>query len=154
MRKKLATLLAINYFCKKLHLRRLIGFQFFSFLIFDKYFLSEKRLPYLRLQARKLLNPNTGRKWQEITAQGLNSYCYWNEHNLNLLTTINWRESLVPQAAVIPASIAYIKVAAVKKLVAEFGRGHFVRHKVSYWLVYCVCPLLSVYRIYVYFSMK
>jgi hypothetical protein len=29
----------------------------------------------------------------------------------------NWRASLVPAAAVIPAPIAYIKVVAVKKLV-------------------------------------
>ena len=41
----------------------------------------------------------------------------WNENNLNPLTRINWRASLVPAAAVIPAPIAYIKVAAVKKLV-------------------------------------
>jgi hypothetical protein len=41
----------------------------------------------------------------------------WNEYNLNLLTSNNWRASLVPAAAVIPAPIAYIKVAAVKKLV-------------------------------------
>ena len=32
----------------------------------------------------------------------------------------NWRASLVPAAAVIPAPIAYIKVVAVKKLVVEF----------------------------------
>jgi hypothetical protein len=41
----------------------------------------------------------------------------WNENNLNPLARINWRASLVPAAAVIPAPIAYIKVAAVKKLV-------------------------------------
>jgi len=41
----------------------------------------------------------------------------WNEYTLNPLTRINWRASLVPAAAVIPASIAYIKVVAVKKLV-------------------------------------
>ena len=41
----------------------------------------------------------------------------WNEQNLNLFSTINWRASLVPAAAVIPAPIAYIKVVAVKKLV-------------------------------------
>ena len=39
--------------------------------------------------------------------------CNWNEY-------INWRASLVPAAAVIPAPIAYIKVVAVKKLVVEF----------------------------------
>ena len=43
----------------------------------------------------------------------------WNENNLNPLTRINWRASLVPAAAVIPAPIAYIKVVAVKKLVVE-----------------------------------
>ena len=43
----------------------------------------------------------------------------------------NWRASLVPAAAVIPAPIAYIKVAAVKKLVvgltknAIFISAHF-----------------------------
>jgi hypothetical protein len=44
----------------------------------------------------------------------------WNEYNLNTLTRINWRASLVPAAAVIPAPIAYIKVVAVKKLVVGF----------------------------------
>ena len=43
-----------------------------------------------------------------------------NENNLNHLTSNNWRASLVPAAAVIPAPIAYIKVVAVKKLVVEF----------------------------------
>jgi hypothetical protein len=47
-------------------------------------------------------------------------FCNWNEYNLNPLTRINWRASLVPAAAVIPAPIAYIKVVAVKKLVVEF----------------------------------
>ncbi len=41
----------------------------------------------------------------------------WNEYNLNPLTRIDWRASLVPAAAVIPAPIAYIKIVAVKKLV-------------------------------------
>ena len=44
----------------------------------------------------------------------------WNENNLNPFTSINWRASLVPAAAVIPAPIAYIKVVAVKKLVVGF----------------------------------
>ena len=43
----------------------------------------------------------------------------WNEYNLNVLTSNNWRASLVPAAAVIPAPIAYIHVVAVKKLVVE-----------------------------------
>ncbi len=43
----------------------------------------------------------------------------WNEIVVNILSRINWRASLVPAAAVIPAPIAYIKVVAVKKLVVE-----------------------------------
>jgi len=41
----------------------------------------------------------------------------WNEYNLNLLTRTNWRASLVPAAAVIPAPIAYTQFVAVEKLV-------------------------------------
>ncbi len=48
-------------------------------------------------------------------------YCNWNEHNINRLARNDWRASLVPAAAVIPAPIAYIKVVAVKKLVVEIG---------------------------------
>ena len=48
----------------------------------------------------------------------------WNENRLKLLTRINWRASLVPAAAVIPAPIAYIKVVAVKKLVVGCWRFH------------------------------
>ena len=47
----------------------------------------------------------------------------WNENNLKPLSSINWRASLVPAAAVIPAPIAYIKVVAVKKLVVGFLQG-------------------------------
>ena len=47
----------------------------------------------------------------------------WNENNLNPLSRINWRASLVPAAAVIPAPIAYIKVVAVKTLVVGFRGG-------------------------------
>jgi len=38
----------------------------------------------------------------------------------------NWRASLVPEAVVIPAPIAYIKVVAVKKLVVELPQTHAV----------------------------
>ena len=44
-------------------------------------------------------------------------FCNWNENTINKCLSINWRASLVPAAAVIPAPTAYIKVAAVKKLV-------------------------------------
>ncbi len=47
-------------------------------------------------------------------------FCNWNENNVNNLSRTNWRASLVPAAAVIPAPIAYIKVVAVKKLVVGF----------------------------------
>ena len=49
--------------------------------------------------------------------------CNWNEWNLNPFSSIYWRASLVPAAAVIPAPIAYIKVVAVKKLVVGFLVG-------------------------------
>ena len=50
-------------------------------------------------------------------------FTYWNENNLNPLSRIHWRASLVPAAAVIPAPIAYIKVVAVKELVVGFLIG-------------------------------
>ena len=46
-----------------------------------------------------------------------------NEMNLHPFSSNNWRASLVPAAAVIPAPIAYIKVVAVKKLVVGFLAG-------------------------------
>ena len=46
-----------------------------------------------------------------------------NEYNLNLLTRNNWKASLVSVAVIIPASIAYTKVVAVKKLIVGFRSG-------------------------------
>ena len=46
-------------------------------------------------------------------------FCNWNEKKVKDISSNNWRASLVPAAAVIPAPIAYIKVVAVKKLVVE-----------------------------------
>jgi len=43
----------------------------------------------------------------------------WNGHIANSCASNNWRESLVPAAAVIPAPRVYTKVVAVKKLVVE-----------------------------------
>ncbi len=60
---------------------------------------------------------------------GLSRSVNWNENNLNPLSSINWRASLVPAAAVIPAPIAYIKVVAVKKLVV----GFVVAAAVHFW---------------------
>ena len=47
----------------------------------------------------------------------------WNECDSNIPTSINWRASLVPAAAVIPAPIAYIKIVAVKTLVVGYLLG-------------------------------
>ena len=44
-------------------------------------------------------------------------FCNWNEWDLNASVRSDWRESLVPAAAVIPAPMVYIKVVAVRKLV-------------------------------------
>ena len=62
---------------------------------------------------------------------GPTGLCNWNEYNLNLLTRTHWRASLVPAAAVIPAPIAYIKVAAVKKLVVGFLARYIMPATVS-----------------------
>ena len=69
---------------------------------------------------------------------GLSRSGNWNENNLNPLSRINWRASLVPAAAVIPAPIAYIKVVAVKKLVV----GFVVTLEVQFWY-YWVWPSLG-----------
>ena len=56
-------------------------------------------------------------------------FCNWNGQMLTFSVSINWRASLVPAAAVIPAPIAYIKVVAVKKLVVgsrQVGGGSFL----------------------------
>ena len=48
---------------------------------------------------------------------GLYRSVNWNDNNLIPLSSINWRESLVPESAVIIYPIVYIKVVAVKNLV-------------------------------------
>lgn len=53
-----------------------------------------------------------------------------NEGKLNPTPRIYWRASLVPAAAVIPAPRAYIKVAAVKKLVVGCRRSLARRSRV------------------------
>ena len=47
-------------------------------------------------------------------------FCNWNGQMLTFSVSINWRASLVPAAAVIPAPIAYIKIVAVKTLVVGY----------------------------------
>jgi hypothetical protein len=81
----------------------------------------EKRLPHLRKAAGAQITQY--KRICEVVTRNINAWlfksCNWNELNPNPLTSINWRASLVPAAAVIPAPIAYIKVVAVKKLVVE-----------------------------------
>src|SRR6478735_856554 len=80
----------------------------------------EKRLPHLRKAAGAQITQS--RHGEVVTIHnkaGPLRSCNWNEYNLNPLTRINWRASLVPAAAVIPAPIAYIKVVAVKTSVVK-----------------------------------
>jgi len=44
----------------------------------------------------------------------------WNEHNVNIWASNDWRVSLVPVVVVIPAPRVYTKAVAVKTLVVEF----------------------------------
>ena len=67
-------------------------------------------------------NLNSRRKWQDITIGDCQQLSNWNEYKSKQLTRNNWRASLVPAAAVIPAPIAYLKVVAVKKLVVGLLR--------------------------------
>ena len=46
----------------------------------------------------------------------------WNERTAKMCGSNNWRASLVPAAAVIPAPRVYTKAVAVKKLVVNFER--------------------------------
>ncbi len=57
-----------------------------------------------------------------------------NEYNVKFLASTDWRASLVPAAAVIPAPVAYIKVVAVKKLVVGRLRDTQLRHATRYVL--------------------
>ena len=44
----------------------------------------------------------------------------WNERTAKMCGSNNWRASLVPAAAVIPAPRVYTKAVAVKKLAVNF----------------------------------
>ena len=76
---------------------------------------------YGQQQARKLPNANTG----EAATKNNNFDAHTCVRDCNglypeTLMSINWRASLVPAAAVIPAPRAYINVVAVKKPVVGF----------------------------------
>jgi hypothetical protein len=62
-------------------------------------------------------------------------FCNWNESSLNPSMRIQWRASLVPAAAVIPAPLAYIKIVAVKTFEVYFCSVRSGRHQVVVALV-------------------
>ncbi len=86
----------------------------------------EKWLPLPRKAAGAQI---THSQFEEVVTRNIDIGPDWNyvrnEYDLKILTRNNWRASLVPAAAVIPAPIAYVKVAAVKKLVVEDGFWSF-----------------------------
>jgi hypothetical protein len=63
----------------------------------------------------------THSRFEEVVTKNNKAVLYeaghWNGYNLNPLTSINERASLVPAAAVIPALKMHRTIAAVKKLV-------------------------------------
>src|SRR5271170_93947 len=78
----------------------------------------EKRLPHPRKAAGAQITHS--RHGEVVTINTGKGHCCprsRNETILNLFTRTYWRASLVPAAAVTPAPIAYINIAAVKKLV-------------------------------------
>ena len=81
----------------------------------------EKRLPHPRKAAgAQITQSRPGEVVTINNVAGANGFCSRNEYNITPLTRNNWRASLVPAAAVIPAPIAYTNVVAVKKLVVGF----------------------------------
>jgi len=70
-----------------------------------------------RVNYSVLIQRGSDDKYQCLTS--LTGGGNWNEHKLNKCASNNWRESLVPAAAVIPAPRVYTKVVAVKKLVVD-----------------------------------
>lgn len=89
----------------------------------------EKRLPHPRKAAGAQI---THSRQEEVVTKNnetvLNEAGYRNGYNLNLLTRIYERASLVPAAAVIPALKVYIVIAAVKKLVVGSELKDLVHH--------------------------
>ena len=83
----------------------------------------EKRLPHPRKAAgAQITHSRRGEVVTKPTDTGpLTGYVIGMDMTLNPCVRSHWRASLVPAAAVIPAPIAYVDVAAVKKLVVGFG---------------------------------
>ncbi len=88
----------------------------------------EKRLPHLRKAAGAQI---THSRHEEVVTNNNETVFYEagyrNGYNLNPLTRIYERASLVPAAAVIPALKVYIHIAAGKKLVVGSAPRDMVR---------------------------
>ena len=83
----------------------------------------EKRLPHLRKAAGAQITQSL--TCREVVTGNNNAghtcSCNWNDLDFKTnFKSIDWRASLVPAAAAIPAPVAYVKVVAVKKLVVGF----------------------------------
>ena len=111
----------------------------------------EKRLPHPRKAAGAQI---THSRHEEVVTKNNETVIieagYRNEYNLNLLTRIYERASLVPAAAVIPALKVYIVIAAVKKLVVGSALENLVHcYLVLNWdfrlLLFCWFSLRYLY---------
>ena len=71
----------------------------------------------------------------------------WNERDAKKRASNNWRASLVPAAAVIPAPRVYTKAVAVKKLVVNFRKGGVKEDCQSN--LYLVTVFFSLEKLYV-----
>ena len=73
------------------------------------------------------------------------SFANRHENNVNTLSRIHWRASLVPAAAVIPAPIAYTNIAVVKKLVVgSRTRACFCLNECKETLFFCLFLVLHL----------
>lgn len=96
----------------------------------------ERRLPFLRKAAGAKISQCSQN--EEVKGH-INTHfmCDWNEMTVKRLLSSHWRESLVPAAAVIPAPVAYTKVAAIKTAVVVISDRFFYFRK---WRRYCKKP--------------
>src|SRR5699024_10360667 len=81
---------------------------------------AERHRPHLRMAA--VAQTTQSRQGEVVTLHSSVKFRFVDCKVRNLKHSVrnNWRASLVPAAAVIPAPIAYIKVAAVEAFVVEF----------------------------------
>jgi len=122
--------------------RRFIGFPWFSRVTENQGSVPEREPEKWLPLPRKAAGAQITQYWfGEVVTRNIGTvpirYGVWNENNLKILTRNNRRASLVPAAAVIPAPVAYMKVAAVKKLVVGFRS---IRVQVHFFLGWVLDP--------------